>query len=353
MKRRIERGFTLIEVLIAIAITAVVMLSVSSTFITTLRAQREVQSLTESTEAGSRILSLIERDLRGLWIYNILNNKVLVGRNRDLSGPPADHIDFLTSTDSISTIPDTEERPAHSPVSEVGYWLKANRQDPLLMELWRREDPMVDDDLLQGGTFQLVHDRIRSFNITYYKTLGHSAEEFNDWDSSTEDALPRVIKIEFTIERKLASSNEVSHAEVEDFEDNNKKYTRYIVLEKDYMDILKPQVALIPVFPPAPKSLGEKGGAAGGGENGAGPMTPAGGSGITQQRRGGEGRGNGKGDGKGRGGDRGANAGRGKRTTTTSGFGGRGTLQLPPGFNFGKQGGGQINLNQLFGGGRK
>ena len=38
-----QHGFTLIEVLIAIAITAAVMVAVSATFITTLRSHREVE----------------------------------------------------------------------------------------------------------------------------------------------------------------------------------------------------------------------------------------------------------------------------------------------------------------------
>ncbi len=269
-------GFTLIEILVAAAITAAVMVSVSATFISTLRSHREVESLTESTEAGSRILNLIERDLRGLWIYNIKDNKVLRGRDFAPTGEPADRIDFLTSTDSISTIENVEETPAHSSVCEVGYWLKPNPRDSLLMQLWRREDPMVDNDLLMGGTFQLVHDRVRSFNITYYKTLGQRAEEIHEWDSSEKDELPRVIKIEFTIERKLASANEVSHAEVDDFEDNNKKYTHYIVLEKEYMDILKPEVAVIPVFPIRPGKGGNNGAGGEDGPENKGLQGPAG-----------------------------------------------------------------------------
>ena len=348
------RGFTLVEVLVAIAITAVVMVSVSSTFITTLRAQREVQSLTESTEAGSRILSLIERDLKGLWTYNIKDNRVLIGRKRGIAGPPADHIDFLTHTDSITTILDTREEPARAPICEVGYWLRPNPTDPLLMELWRREDPMVDDDLLRGGTFQKVHDRLRSFNVTYYKTLGHNAEELMDWDSSKENTLPRVIKIEFTIERKLASTNERSR-EVRDFEDNNKRYTHYIVLDKERVDVLKPQVALIPVFPQAPSAEdpGTGPGGAGGSSGGDVLGGPAGGGGMRDVTRAGptteiSGRG-----------DRGGNQpGNGRPPSNNPFGGGRGSNPFGGGFFPGGNNGGSVDLNEIFrqlngGGGRR
>ncbi|MFM1873453.1 MAG: hypothetical protein RL398_2875, partial [Planctomycetota bacterium] len=60
---RRDGGFTLIEVLLAIAITATVMITVGSTFHVLLNARDTVDDLSESTEAGPRILNLLERDL--------------------------------------------------------------------------------------------------------------------------------------------------------------------------------------------------------------------------------------------------------------------------------------------------
>ncbi|MHC5066024.1 MAG: PulJ/GspJ family protein, partial [Planctomycetota bacterium] len=60
-------GFTLIEVMLAVAVTGMAMVAISGAFISTLRAREEVQTLSESTEAGERILTLLERDLNGLW----------------------------------------------------------------------------------------------------------------------------------------------------------------------------------------------------------------------------------------------------------------------------------------------
>ncbi|MEE2887315.1 MAG: type II secretion system protein [Planctomycetota bacterium] len=328
-------GFTLIEILVAMLITSIIMITVSTTLISTMGARKKVGALTESTEAGSRILNLLERDLDGLWTHNIKDNRVLIGRNMDLAGPPADRLDFITNTDSITAIEKTDETLAHASVCEVGYWLRSNPKDPLLMELWRREDPMVDDDLVRGGTFQLIHNRIREFNIIYYKSPGKEAEEFNDWDSSTEDSLPRVIKIEFTIERKLSGAEVTQSAEVEDFENNNKKYTRYIVLDKEFSKILEPNLAMIPVLPSEPTaddaggddSEGAKAGPAGGPAGPAGRGRDKDGNTLTSEEidlAGGRKRG-----------DRGGR----------SGSGGNRGGGLPPGF--GNRGGG-MDLNQLF-----
>lgn len=245
-------GFTLIELVIAMGITVAIMTMVSAGFQSLLAAREEVNSLSDSTESGPRILTMVERDLLGLWHHDIKGNKVLIGRNFDIAGNDADRIDFLTTTDSVASIVDGQGQARHPSVCEVGYWIRENKEIPGLLELWRREDPMVDDNLLTGGTFQLVHDRLKSFNITYYETLGHDAEPLVDWDSSKTDALPRRIKIEFTLERKLANRNESTYAEIEDFEGSLKRYTREIVFDRRIPDILKAGIAMVPVFPPKP-----------------------------------------------------------------------------------------------------
>ena len=136
-------------------------------------------------------MAMIERDLRGIWTYDVKKNAVLIGRNRDVASFEADRVDMLTTTDSMGYVLDAQNKPHHTHLCEVGYWLKPNPRYRDLMELWRREDPLVDQDILTDGRFQLVHDRIKSFKLTYYRSLGHEAEELNEWDSTLDGTLPR------------------------------------------------------------------------------------------------------------------------------------------------------------------
>jgi len=287
-KRSRQSGFTLIEVLLAIGITATVMLTVGTTFHIMLNARDVVDDLAESSEAGPRILNLIERDLRGLWTYNVENNEVFKGVMADVNGRDADRMNFLTTTDSVGTVLDLNNVPHKATICEVGYWFKPNRNFRDVFELWRREDPMVDNDLMtQGseGTFQLVHDRIKSFRIRYYETLGFEAEELFEWDSSKEDRLPKRIKIEFTIERRRSSRNVVSDVEIEDFEGAEKKYVRHFVLPKRLDNILQANNARIPVVPPPPIEEAGEGpeGPANGPAGPAGPGGQGGGRGETRE----------------------------------------------------------------------
>jgi type II secretion system protein J len=333
---RSEHGFTLIEVLLATGITATVMLMVGATFRTTLEARDIVDELSESTSAGPRILGMLERDLRGLWTFNIKNNKVLVGSSRDVGSFEADRIDLITTTDSIGYVLDDRNVPHRTSICEVGYWLKQNQRYRDLIELWRREDPMVDSDLVTDGRFQLVHDRLKSFKVTYFRDLGYSSEALHEWDSATEDALPRRIKVEFTLERNRSSRNVVDDAEVEDFEGAEKTYVRHFVLDPSVMGSLQPNIALIPIRPAKPEdpAVGGGGGGGAGGQlaGGQGAQNPFG----NMTGFGGAGGRGGQGGPGGQGGDQ-TFAGRGGAGRPTGGqnpFGGAGG-GLPPGFNLG------------------
>ncbi|MBK8976839.1 MAG: prepilin-type N-terminal cleavage/methylation domain-containing protein [Planctomycetes bacterium] len=319
-------GFTLVEVLVAVAVGGMLLLAISTTFVTTVRRNNEVENIVASNTDGNRILALVERDLRSLWHHNIKGDTVLIGRDRSIVGAEADWIDLVCTSDSLrGTYADSNEL-AFPSLCEVGYWLKQNATYPDLIELWRREDPLIDDDITTGGTFQLVSDRLRSFKITYYETVGEQADPLDEWDSRREGRLPRRIKIEFKLHRRLGSANEVGGVEVDDIEETETDYVRHIVFDARYPNILQPGVAMISIAPPPPEASGPGGPIGGGGGplGGAGPLGgggPAGGSGP--------GRGGAGPDGGGRGGRSGGDAGGGR---SGSGGGGNrpGGNQQPP-----------------------
>ncbi len=344
-----QSGFTLIEVLLAVAITATVMLTVGTTFHVMLDARDTVDDLSESTEAGPRLLNLIERDLRGIWTFNVHNNAVFRGRDMDIGGRDADRMDFLTTTDAVGYVLDTNNVPRKPTLCEVGYWFKPNPRFRELFEMWRREDPMVDGDLITQGSFQLVHDRIKSFKVTYFETLGYEAEPKYEWDSTAEDKLPARIKIEFTLERRRSNR---ADSEIEDFEGAEKTYVRHIVFDERMQNILVGGRARVPVPPIAPtaEASGPEGPAGSGGPGGPAGAGVAGGRGTaTTQTVSGPMRGPGNRN----------TTEMGPGATPPRGQGGRGQPPqgLPPGFNLGDLlrgaggSGGSGGLGGLFGGG--
>lgn len=267
---RAASGFTLVEVLLAVAIGAMVMLMVTQTFQATLQTQDEIRSLTGSNADAHRILTLFERDLDGLWHHNIKRNQVLIGTNREIRAEEADFIDFISTSDSITGVVDQSNSLTYPSLCEVGYWLKPNDRYADLIELWRREDPLVDNDLRTGGRFQLVSDRLKWFKITYFESLGYRTEPRDEWNTSEEGRLPRRIKLEFEIERDTQLGGEVG-----DLEDVSRVYVRHFAFDQRYQDILQVGIALVPVVPEGPPAAGGVGGAGGGG-GGASAVTTTG-----------------------------------------------------------------------------
>ena len=113
-----QHGFTLLEVLLAIAITASVMMTIGTAFNALLGAREVIDELSESTEAGPRILNLIERDLRGIWTFNVYNNAVFRGRDMDVGSFEADRMDFLTTTDAVGYVLDSYGQPKRPSLCE-------------------------------------------------------------------------------------------------------------------------------------------------------------------------------------------------------------------------------------------
>ena len=278
MSKKKAGGFTLIEVLVALAITAMIMSAMMTTLWYAMKARQEVEALSEPFRDGPRIMAMVKRDLRGLLTYNVKDYKVLRGINNAIGGQDADRIDFLSATDSI--IPrQYDSRPVHADWCEVGYWVRANPDNPDLLELYRREDIFSDQEPFQGGEFMLLSKRVRSFNITYFAELGHDAEPLDEWDTTQEGLLPRRIRVDLSLERE-ADTARYSLEEAKEYEGRILNFRMEFVFEPWQVECLLQGNALAPLIPPGPPKPEDEGkGPKGGGvaanmKGGAGPAGP-------------------------------------------------------------------------------
>lgn len=80
------------------------------------------------------------------------------------------------------------------------------------LELYRREDFLVDDDIEREGNFSMLNDRIISFNLQYYREPDYDPIPDDNWDSSLEAQLPYCIELFLELEiqpRKSAESKQI------------------------------------------------------------------------------------------------------------------------------------------------
>jgi len=200
--RRARAGFTLIEVLLVLLIMSGIMLSMTE-ILTAARTSRDtIHNIQETQNAGPAILDFIERDLRGLLTYDATRKHHLRVKNRVILGFDADSLDFVTTTDSLS-IRAEDDRFVRADANEVGYRLRPSPDNDQFLEIYRREGYGVDDAPFEGGTFLLLHDRVKGFEIQCFSEDGPDAEPIDEWGVQ-EDAenigVPARIEISLTLE---------------------------------------------------------------------------------------------------------------------------------------------------------
>jgi prepilin-type N-terminal cleavage/methylation domain-containing protein len=289
-------GFTLVEVLLVLLIMGGIMLSMTQ-ILTAARTSRDtIHNIQETQNAGPAILDMIERDLRGLSIYDRTRQNHLRIKNRVILGFDADSIDFVTTTDSL-VLHEDHERFVRSDLNEVGYRLRPNPDNDQFLEIYRREAFGVDEDPFEDGNFLFLHDRVKGFDIQCFRKDGPNEQPVNEWGAQehTEDiGLPARIEITLTLELAPRIVNEqVLIAPVDRRTVVYKRVIRFPESQRSDEDKIP-----VPAIPPTPSANGN----GQPGQNGQ-PGLEVGGMGFRRGNRGGgQGGGNRGGQGGGSGG---------------------------------------------------
>lgn len=182
-------GLTLLEVVLAVAILALLMGTAYGVLFGTLVAQDQISASLAADRIGTRVLSVIAGDLAAVVTYTddeMSTFEVEVQRGRV---SVTKSVQFVTTNQSI--LPDGERS---SPVNEVGYVLEANADRPGFFRLFRREDFFVDKAPTSGGQRILLHDLVERFQITWH---GHEEGKpaKTDWDVDQDEGFPRAAEI--------------------------------------------------------------------------------------------------------------------------------------------------------------
>ena len=195
-------GFTLAEVLVTVLIMGGIMVSVTQILHTARTSRDTIHNIQETQLAGPAIMDMLERDLRGLFIYNRTKEDHLRVKNRVMLGVDGDSIDFVTTTDNLVQRYDIDMF-MRSSINEVGYRLRPNPAYDDFLEIYRREDAGVDEEPFEGGEFTFLHDRVKDFDIQVFAEDGTDAEPFEDWGLAESEDIGVPARLEITLVLEL------------------------------------------------------------------------------------------------------------------------------------------------------
>ncbi len=195
-RRPAQRGFTLLELLLATAVGAVVLLAINTTFFGALRLHNTTHERIDSELVLERTLSIVRRDLAGL----MLPGGTLSGQlqsssfSEPTSGTAGDRVtpDLYTNSGKI------DGWNPFSEVQRVSYYLTAgdsitggkNLVRVVMRNLLPVQENTPDEQVLLHG--------VESATMQFYDRTGWT----DTWDSEATSTLPSALKFSLVMMRR-------------------------------------------------------------------------------------------------------------------------------------------------------
>jgi len=189
--RTMRRGFTLIEVVIALAIMVVI----GTLAYSTLAASIQLRDIMEEDDAIARsariALDRLTREVSLAFLSETANPNTFqtVFTGRDESGGAAM---WFTTTSHRRTYRNSRA----SDLTEITVWLEDDPEDSTHSVLLHRESGIIDQYPDQGGAILPLARKVTRFQVAY---LDNQTGEWTDeWDSAgaeTPNRLPRAVQL--------------------------------------------------------------------------------------------------------------------------------------------------------------
>ena len=204
--RRLERGFTLLELMIATVIGAVVLLVINATYFGALRLHNSTNEKVDSDRVIDRALSLVQRDLDGVMLPAGTAVPPAGAFHGQFQDTPTDTLtqefsDTRVSPDFYTTSGEVDGWSSFSEVQVVAYFLAAATDGSNTKNLIRAvtrnllpvQTPVTSEQTLLTG--------ISDAEFDYYD----GSEWTSTWDSTATSTLPAAIRFSLTLANRDSS----------------------------------------------------------------------------------------------------------------------------------------------------
>ena len=193
-----KSGFTLIEVLVAVAITVIVLTMLYSSFSQLITAKRRVETESELIQEANTILFKMRHDLVNAFPRG----------NTNPAAPPSHYPYFigrLEEDNSRIVFTSFAKDPTHystqSGQSEISYYVIPLRgEGENMFALMRKDNYWIGND--EAGAAYPISERVLSFRVNFLD--GRSPASANEqavwkWNSSVMRGFPRAVQIHIVL----------------------------------------------------------------------------------------------------------------------------------------------------------
>jgi general secretion pathway protein J len=195
-------GFTLMEILIAMFIFAIVVSTIYTSYTGTFRIVDETEYQADIYTMARIALERMHEDLESVYVIprdaqspeSEEESAQFIGEDKEIKGRGADSLRFVSRAHLVFS-----EQEQSSGTAEIGYYVEDNDDEEGFV-LYRTDRPEFQEKP-EGGTGGLVLcDSLVSLNFTYYDDKG---EKYDNWDSTSDEfrhKIPKMVSIKLEFE---------------------------------------------------------------------------------------------------------------------------------------------------------
>ncbi len=192
LRNRQSKGFTLLEVLIAVAIMAGIVTVIYSTFFTASESVQQAETMRDTADLVRTLMAKLSDDIANAYVNRGMNYPngamtVFYGKKVEPStGSQKSRYDELY----LTTLTNPITGPGQTDLCEVGYYFK-EKPDGTGRIMMRRQKLQLtkDSPALEGGDEYPMTDRVASLQFRYKSGTTWS----DDW--SNRNDLPKIVAI--------------------------------------------------------------------------------------------------------------------------------------------------------------
>jgi general secretion pathway protein J len=207
-----RRGFTLLEIMLAVAVLSLVGTMIYSGFAQTALNKARIEQDVDHSRVIHMTLERMARELTMAFVSTHVNpsldlrvvDTAFIGKDNGKD----DRIDF-TSFSHRRLYRNARE----SDQNEISYFVTEHPDDPGVLVLARREQNRIDEDPRRGGKSQILVENLEEFNVEYFDPL------LSDWVQTwnTEDMLAQPNRLPTQVRIRLSVKDPRHRGDIQTF----------------------------------------------------------------------------------------------------------------------------------------
>jgi len=192
------RGFTLMEVMVAIAITAMIGAMLGGSFQRAYATKETVEAQNERYAGARLALGRMGREISMAFLSNHFDTKRYRERPTIFRGKDSGTRDALLFATMAHDRLTRDAKQSDQMVVE--YYLDSDPDAPGEEALYRREKPVIDDEPDHGGTKAKLCDHVTGLDISYWDWKKQEwADEWSSASTERQGWLPPRVRIKLTL----------------------------------------------------------------------------------------------------------------------------------------------------------